>query len=114
MIEHHGKSARDPFLPGGPPFVATPGHAEARARLLHAIEAGERLACLRAPAGLGKTTVLDRALAEARGPGRRIAKAVGPPDGTSLLIALAGGLGVRVAAGASRGAAWRALADAVR
>src|SRR4051812_45343361 len=65
---------RDPFLDGRTAYVPIPAHEEAVARLVDAIEAGERLAMLRAAAGLGKSIVLDRALAETRSPARRIAR----------------------------------------
>ena len=73
---------RDPFLDRGGPYVPLPGHEEAVARLVHTIEAGHRLAVLSAPAGMGKTRVLGRALAEARHPCRRFALASSPMDGS--------------------------------
>ena len=108
------KLARDPFtgLAGG--YVPTATHDEAVARLVHAVESGQRSATLRADSGLGKSTVLARALAETRGPSRRIARAAGPVDGASLFAAVAESLGTRVPAGASRAIAWRALVSAVR
>jgi type II secretory pathway predicted ATPase ExeA len=115
-VERHWGLAFNPFGEGAGrrPFVPTPTHAEAVARLLHAIESGDRRATIEAPAGLGKSTVLDRVLAEARGPSRRVARAVAPADGIALLAELAVGLGARVAPGSSRAAAWKALADAAR
>ena len=44
-IEHWGLSG-DPFVECGGPYVPLPGHEEAVARLVDAIEAGHRLAVL--------------------------------------------------------------------
>lgn len=114
MVERHWNLNRDPFDARLAPFVATPTHREALARLRHAIEAGERRAALRSGAGLGKSAVLARLLAEVKGPRVRIARASSPTDGLTLLATLAEGLGGRCEPGATRGLAWRRLADAVR
>jgi len=110
----HWKLSRDPFLGPGSAYVPITSHQEALARLVHTVEAGERLAILRAAAGLGKTTVLARALAELRSPARKIARISSPHDGEALLAGLAEGLGARVLAGGGRSAAWRALNEAIR
>jgi MSHA biogenesis protein MshM len=110
----HWGLSHDPFLDAGTPYVPTAPHEEAVARLLHTIEAGQRLAVLRAASGLGKTTVLARALAEARHPSRRFATASSPPDGALLFAGLAEGLGARVPPECGRAMAWKALSDAVR
>jgi type II secretory pathway predicted ATPase ExeA len=110
MWQHHWRLARDPFSEDDPAYIPTPVHAEAVARLAHAIESRQRLAIVSAGAGLGKSTVLTRALAEVRGPSRRIARASGP----SFVSDLAFGLGVRLVDDASRARAWRGLVDAVR
>jgi type II secretory pathway predicted ATPase ExeA len=91
-----------------------PGHEEAVARLVHAIEAGHRLAVLRAPAGIGKTLVLGRALTEARDPCRRFAMVSNPMEGTLLYSGLAEKLGSRGLGSATRGSAWLALEHAIR
>ncbi|MDR3638762.1 MAG: type II secretory pathway protein ExeA [Isosphaeraceae bacterium] len=108
------KLARDPFSAPCASYVATPTHDEAVARIVHAIESGQRSATLRAGAGLGKSTILARVLADTRSPSRRIARAAGPVDGPSLYAALADSLGTRVSPGAPRAAAWRTLTQAVR
>lgn len=119
MWLRHWGLARDPFgtdprrLPASS-YVATPGHDEAVARLAHTIDSAGRTARLVAGSGLGKTVVLDRALAAARSPTRRIARANGPIDGASLFATLAEGLGARVSADAGRASAWKALVDAAR
>ena len=113
-ITEHWKLARDPFAAGDPGFVATPGHAEAVARLEHAIEAGLGAAIVRGVAGVGKTRVLGEALRRGRGPARRIARSTSPTDGAALLADLAAGLGISPGRGARRTDAWRALADAAR
>jgi type II secretory pathway predicted ATPase ExeA len=110
----HWGLSRDPFLDAGSPYVPTAPHEEAVARLSHTIEAGQRLAVLRAAAGLGKTTVLARALAAARLPSRRVARVDSPADGEGLLAGLAEGLGARVPPSCGRATAWKRLADAVR
>jgi len=114
MWQRHWKLSSDPFTEGRRLFVTTPVHAEAVARLIHAIETHQRRAHLQAPAGLGKSMVLAQALAQARAPHRRVALVSSPCDGPSLLADLAEGLGLRVQAGASRAQAWRRLTDAVR
>ena len=114
MWKRHWKLTRDPFLDGDAPYVPLASREEAVARLVHTIESGQRLAIVRAPAGLGKSRVLARALAEMRSPSRRVAPLSSPIDGAGLLAGLAERLGIRVPAGSGRSTAWRALGDAVR
>ncbi len=114
MWKRHWKLVREPFDDPGTPYLSFPGHDEAVARLVQTIETGQRFAMLRAAAGLGKSRVLSRALAESRNPTRRIALVRTPGDSTLLLSGLAESLGMRVPVGDSRSAAWKALADAVR
>jgi type II secretory pathway predicted ATPase ExeA len=114
MWERHWRLSRDPFCEADAPFVPTPGHAEAVARLVYAIEAGQRWAALHAAGGMGKTTVLSRALAETWSTVRRVARVSSPTDGPALHAGLAEGLGHRVPIGAGRALAWRRLAEAVR
>jgi MSHA biogenesis protein MshM len=114
MWERHWRLGRDPFVGPDALYVATPTHAEAVARLVYAITSGQRSACLHAPAGLGKTTVISQAIIEARRRLHRIALVRCPTNGPMLLADLAERLGLRVPAGASRAHAWRRLADAVR
>lgn len=107
---------RDPFLEGNGFYVPLPGSEEAVARLVHAIEAGHRLAVLSAAAGMGKTLVLARALDQARSPSRRFALASSPMDAAALYGRLARGLGARAPRldRASASEAWRALEQTVR
>ncbi len=112
-IEHWGLK-RDPLVEGGEPYAPLPGHEEAVARLLHAVEAGHRLAALRASGGMGKTVVLHRTLAEARDPRRRFALTTSPIDGAHLYARLAEKLGARGLATASRASAWRCFEQAIR
>ncbi len=114
MWTAHWGLNRDPFLDRKSPYVPLGGHEEAVARLVHTIEAGQRLAILSAPAGMGKTRVLDRGLAQARSHSRRFARASGPLDGGHLFTRLAEGLGSRVGGDGTRGIAWRALERAVQ
>ena len=92
----------------------TSAHDEAIARLVDAIETGQRLAVIRAGEGLGKSCVLTRAVAETKGPGRIIAKVGALIDGPTMIAGLASGLGIRVEANPTRATAWKALTDAVR
>jgi hypothetical protein len=106
----HWKLTREPF-PGGLPYVSNRSHDEAVARLVDTIETGGRRATVRAAAGLGKSSVLMRALAVTRGPSRRQARSSAHPDGASLFVGLAEGLGLRVAPGLG---AFRLLEGASR
>jgi MSHA biogenesis protein MshM len=114
MWQRHWSLARDPFDDRRPSFVATPTHKEAVARLVHTIESGGRSARLVAGPGLGKSTVLSRAIEATRNPGRRFARAGGLADGPCLWSTLAAGLGGRVARDASRAEAWRVLVESAR
>ena len=114
MWKSHWKLLRDPFGGGRGPYVPVPPHEEAVARLVDTIETGQRRAVFRAGAGLGKSMVLARALAETRSPVRRAVLVSSSGDGAGLLAGLAEGLGRRVPPGASRGLSWRALGEAVR
>jgi len=110
----HWSLARDPFAPGGRPYIATPGHDEAVARLVHAIRSGLPSAVVRGEAGVGKSVVLTKALAEVRSPGLRVATSVAPADGASLLQDLARSLRLRIPDHPAVPRVWRALADAAR
>jgi general secretion pathway protein A len=105
---------RDPFLGPEAPYVSTSVHEEAIARILYGIEHGERLILMRAGEGLGKSLVLNRALAEARQPLRRIALVRSPFDGATMLGELARALGHRERGASLRASCWRNLANAVR
>ena len=114
MVGHHWGLSHDPFVAGGGPFVPSPGHAEAVERLVYAVEAGERMVSLRAPAGLGKSRVVAEALRRLRGPQRKLARVVAPVEESGLWDALAGRLGARTRAGSGSWLAWRNLEDAIR
>ncbi len=114
MWKRHWRLTRDPFLDGGAPYVPTGPHHEAVARFVQTIESAQRRAIVQAAPGLGKSVVLAQAIAETRSPTRRFAQVSSPSDGAAMLSALAEGLGVRIAPGAGRAAAWKALANAVR
>jgi general secretion pathway protein A len=106
----HWNLVRDPFPPSGGPYVATPGHDEAVARLVHAIRAGERIVSLQGDAGVGKTTLLARALSVARSPGLRMASINSPVDGQTIAREFARSLRLR----SGKTGSWNDLADAVR
>jgi hypothetical protein len=65
-------------------------------------------------AGVGKTTVLRRALAEARNPRRRFVRVNCPPDESLLFALLAERLGARVTRDMGRLGSWRILERAIR
>jgi type II secretory pathway predicted ATPase ExeA len=110
----HWGLARDPFSAVGTPYVSLPSHDEAVARLVFAVETGERRTVLSASAGMGKTAVLRKALSDVHNPRRRIASVSCPHDGTLLFTLLAERLSQRVAREPTRLGAWRALERAIR
>jgi type II secretory pathway predicted ATPase ExeA len=112
--KRYWKLSVDPFSEARPTYVAAAPHEEAVARLADAIETGQRRAVIRAGAGLGKSMVLARALAETRSPAQRAVLRSSPADSAGLLAALAEGLGRRVPPGSGRAGAWKALETAVR
>ncbi len=112
--QQHWALARDPFDDHDPPYVPLPSHDEALFRLVYAIEQGRRDVIFLAEAGLGKTVVLRRALAETRSPGRRVAMFQATSDGSSTLGMLAQRLGQSVGRGAGVPATWQALGRAFR
>jgi type II secretory pathway predicted ATPase ExeA len=113
--KRHWGLNKDPFLDRDTCYVPLPGHQEAVARLVHTIDAGDRLSVLSGSSGLGKTRVLTQALLESRSPLRRLALVSDPIDAASLFAGLAGGLGVRHAGtAASLAAGWRALQHEIR
>jgi type II secretory pathway predicted ATPase ExeA len=114
ILERHWNLRRDPFDARRSTYVPLACHDEAVARLVHAIETAGRSARLIAPAGLGKSRVLSRALEATRSPERRVARISGPTDGAELFAWLAVELGARLAPGSSRSVGWRSLADCVR
>jgi type II secretory pathway predicted ATPase ExeA len=94
--------------------VSLPSHDEALARLMDSIETSQRWVNFTAAEGLGKTTVLRRALAGTRSAGRRTCLVSCPPDGTLLLTRLAERLGARVRRDVDRLAAWLDLERALK
>ena len=89
MWLRHWGLARDPFASPNSTYVALPGHDEALARLVDAIETAQPFVALTGQAGSGKTTVLRQAIAAVASPLRRVALVSCPPDGTLLWSALA-------------------------
>ena len=114
MWRRHWQLSGDPFLGAASPFVRTPTHAEALARLSSTIEGNQRLAILSGAEGLGTSAVLEALVNEIRGPRRRIARVRGPVDGLEMFKGIANGLGVRIEAGRDRAAAWKAVVNAIR
>ncbi len=114
MWLRHWNLVRDPFPARGGPYVATPPHDEAVACLVRAIGSGEPVTLLRAGAGLGKSTVLARALDSTRSPSLRVAIAVAPADPLDLLTQLLRSLRVRLGSVPTIASAWRHLNDSAR
>jgi general secretion pathway protein A len=112
-IDHWG-FARDPFADLDSVYVPLPSHDEAVSRLVHTIETSRRLIVFNAFAGLGKTTVLKKVLAETKNPRRRFASITCPPDGTLLFTMLAERLGNRLGRQSGRLNAWRGLDRSIR
>jgi hypothetical protein len=108
--QRHWGLAGDPFDGIESPYVPLPSHDEALSRLTYAIERAEPRVLFRAEAGLGKSTVLRRAIAETRSPGRRFAVIHSPGDRSRLI----GGLAQRLGESARRSANWEVLARAIR
>jgi type II secretory pathway predicted ATPase ExeA len=112
-IDHWG-FPRDPFAENELIYVSLPSHDEAVARLVHTIETSWRRIVFNAPAGMGKTTVLRKALAESRNPRRKFASIACPPDGTLVFHALAERLGNRPGRQPDRLKSWKALDQSIR
>ena len=106
--------ASDPFAGPYSPYVPLPSHDEALARLNDSFDRCLPLVAFVAGAGLGKTTVVRRAIAAARHPRRRFAAIHLPTDRGQLLGGLADALGLPSAVGSGGPAAWRSVARAVR
>src|SRR5579883_2444311 len=68
--QRHWGLSRDPFGVIDAPYVPLASHEDALGRLVYSIEQGQRFVTLVAGAGLGKTTVLRRAMDQVRGPCR--------------------------------------------
>lgn len=114
MWREHWRLSFDPFQPGPQtPFVGVPGHQEALARVLDAIENGQRQALVRGERGIGKSLMLTKALESSRSPSRRFARVSCPPDTTTLFALIATRLGRPTRPEAGRAAAWKALQDAL-
>lgn len=114
MWYRHWGLSRHPFDDTDSPYVPLPSHDEASCRLVYSIERGHRQVIFRAEAGLGKTTVLHRAIAETRSPRRRVVLVRSPSDGIQLLGLIAERLGHPVGREDGHHATWRALGRALR
>jgi type II secretory pathway predicted ATPase ExeA len=110
------KLSVDPFAGSATPYVPVAPHEDAIARLVDVIAGGGRRAVVQAGAGLGKSLILARVLAQTRSPTQRAALCAGPADGGVLFASLAERLGRRAGpgVGVSRAPGWKALEEAVR
>ena len=114
MWLRHWGLAQDPFGPTPAPYIPLPSHDEALARLVFSIERHRRLITFFAGAGLGKSTVVRRAIEETRNPRRRFVLVTAPTAGHDLLGLLADGLGLPSAVGSDRDRVWRTLCHGLR
>lgn len=114
--ERHWGLVHDPFRAHSPPFVPTPGALEALDRLGQALEAAEPWIRVTGEPGVGKTTVLARALAVSRRPGQRLVLMSGLCDPAVGLEILGRKLGIGLSGLARLADPWarleRALATA--
>jgi hypothetical protein len=110
----HWGIGRDPFSELDSPYVSLPSHDEAVARLVHVIERSQRRAVLTAAAGMGKSTVLRKALVETQSTRRRFARVPCPWQGGHLFTLLAERLGERVGREPGGTGSWRALERVIR
>jgi type II secretory pathway predicted ATPase ExeA len=114
MWQQHWGLGRDPFDEAETPYVPLPSHDEAVFRLIYSIEQARRDVVFTASAGLGKTIVLRRALAEIRSPGRRVVLIETASDELRILGRLAAHLGQSVGRQADIPSRWQALERGVR
>jgi general secretion pathway protein A len=114
MWTRHWGLARDPFSGMDSPYVPLPSHEEALARLIVSVEQRQRVTGLIAGPGMGKTTILRRAITEIRNSRRRALLLQAPSDSGLLLGRIADGLGLPSAVGSDRERLWRALGRALR
>jgi general secretion pathway protein A len=112
-LQHWGLD-RNPFGSANSPYVSLPSHDEAVARLVYSIERAERFVAFFADAGLGKTTVVRRAIDETRSVRRRWVLVNALSERTQLLGSVAVGLGLPFREGSSPERVWRSVARAVR
>src|SRR5262249_46483354 len=110
----HWGLIRVPFAELAPPYVALPSHGEAVARIVYAIESCERRVCIAAPEGMGKTTVLRKAIAEVRSGSRCFAGVSCPRDEMVLFGQLADRLGAPAPRHAQHAGEVRAFERAIR
>lgn len=109
MWLRHWGLTHDPFGASPAPYVPMATHDEALARVIFAVDRGQRAISLVADAGLGKTMVAREAVRQLRNPRRRAIVVPAPADGRQLLGRVADGLGLPFAAGSDREGIWRSL-----
>ena len=114
MWYRHWGLSRHPFDDADSPYIPLPSHDEAMYRLVYSIEQGHRLVTFRSEAGLGKTAVLHRAIAETRNPRRRVVLVRPTSDNLPLPALIAERLGRCVAREANHDAMWREMVRALR
>ena len=109
----HWGLGHDPFRAHSPPFVATESALQALGRFVEALDSAVPRIRLIGEPGVGKTTVLARALAISRRPGRRMVVLSGSRGGTELPVSLAGRLVPGLSAGARLADPWARLERAI-
>lgn len=104
--------AFDPFHPPRRVYIPTPVHEEAVGGIVQFVASGQFWGSITAPAGYGKTAILDEAIARIKGPRTRAVRIDGAIDGATLYAQIAASLGRRTIPGAALAIAWRALREA--
>jgi type II secretory pathway predicted ATPase ExeA len=110
----HWGLSRHPFNGADSPYISLPSHDEALYRLVYSIEQGHRLVIFRAEAGLGKTTVLRRAIAESRSPRREVVLVRPTADGLQVPGLIAERLGLPGRHESGRDPMWQAMVRSLR
>jgi type II secretory pathway predicted ATPase ExeA len=114
MWMQHWNLTRDPFSEHVSPYVALPTYDEAVAKLAFAVETAQPRVILAAPAGLGKTVVVRRAIAQSAQLRRRFVSASCPHDEVSLFTRIAERLSQRHGREPHRLDPWKSLERAIR
>lgn len=104
----------DPFLPGAVPFVSTPEHEEAVARLVHEIRSVEPRISIEGESGSGTSTIMQEGIRRLRSPRTRVCLVRSPCDEWSMIRGICQGLGIRVGTHRDRSEGLSRLSDSIR
>ncbi len=114
MWYRHWGLSRHPFDNTDSPYIPLPSHDEALYRLVYSIEQGHHLVIFRAEAGLGKTTVLRRAIAETRSSRREMVLVRPTAVGLEVPDQIVERLGLSGRRESGRAPMWQAMIRAFR